>query len=85
MLGDGSRLGFDVAHHVLVVHGEHLARQYLVPVIHQSHVLGVVMRQVIEVVREHLAVGKELLEGAEAAVQRMPPGVNDLRVGQDGV
>ena len=72
-----------LAHHVLVLHVQHLARQHGLPVVHKRQIAAVVASQIIEAVAEGLARGEMLLEGAEAGVHRMATGVDDGGVRQD--
>ena len=72
------RLG--IAHQLLVPHMQHLAGQHLVPVVHEAQIAAVVAAQILQVVAEGLALGKMLLEGAEAGVHRVAADIDDRGV-----
>ena len=78
-----AHLAFEIVHHVFVLNAQHEAGQHVVPVVHQLHVLPVVVADFAQAVGELLAFAEQLLEAAEAARQRMSAGVDHLGVGQD--
>ena len=82
---DAPDLRLEISDRFLVVHVEHLARQYAMPVAHDLVVLPVVHHELVHVVGEVLPLAEELLVAAEDAVERMAPRVDDLRVRQDQV
>ncbi len=57
-------------------------RQNLVPMAHQSEVAAIIAGNVFLAVRKFLTVAEQLLEIAEAARHRLPPGIDDARIGQ---
>ena len=83
MLENTPHLRLEIIHNIFVLHIEHCARQHSMPVVHESLVLGVKLRQFELIVSKGLTTGEHLLEAAEAAVQRMAPGIDDFYVGQN--
>ena len=67
-----------------MLNAEHGPGHHSVPMVHEGDVVGVVMAQIREVVAELLAFGEELLKAADAAVQGVTPGVDNLGVRQHG-
>ena len=59
------------------------ARAAPVDMRHQTHIVSVISADVIEVVSEGLAAREMLAEVREAAAERVPAGVDDLRIRQD--
>ena len=67
----------------LVEYAMHTAGQDRIDVCHQIDIVAVVAAEIREVVGEVLTAGEMLLECREAAAERMPSRVDDLRVRQD--
>ncbi len=85
MREDPAHLRLEIGDRLLVVDVQHLARQHAMPVLHRLVVLAVVVGELRHVVREMLALAEQLLVGAQAAVERMAPGIDHLRIRQDQV
>src|SRR6516162_2432430 len=79
-LQQAAHAALEIVHHVLVVHAQHPAPEHAVPVPHELEVGAVVTGDLLDAVREFLAVGEELLEVAEAAGHRLAPGIDDAGV-----
>jgi hypothetical protein len=75
--------GFGVVDHAFVDDAVDAAGEHAVEVRHQLDIVGVVAADIVQAVGEALAAGEVLLEAGEAAGQRMPARVDELRVGQD--
>ncbi len=56
---------------------QHLARQHLVPVIHEAQIAAIVAPEILQVVAERLPFGEMLLEGAEACIHRVAAHIDD--------
>ena len=76
-------MGLQIHNQVLVLKGQHLARQRFLPVIHHALVLQEVLSDIGEVIDEGLTLGKELPVAAQRCVQRMAPRIDDLGIGQN--
>ena len=83
VLKNPSHLRFKVAHNVLVLDIEDLAWKDVIPVIHHPVVLQIIFGQFEKVIGKRLALGKQLFETAQTAVQRMPSCIDKFRVRQD--
>src|SRR5688572_14156766 len=80
-----AHLGLGILHHVLVEHAVHPPGQHLVEMRHELYVIAVVPPDLGQVVRKTLPAREMLLEAGQAAAQRMPARIDDLRVRQHQV
>ena len=75
-------LSLKVSHHILMLHAQHIAGDDVVPVVHQPHIVEVVLGNIFLVVAEHLSFCEQLLEAREAAGHGVPACINNLGIGQ---
>jgi hypothetical protein len=79
-------LSFEVIQDVFMLYPQDAPRrQDSVPVVHQVDIGPVVLADVFQAVGEFLPFGEELLEAGPAAIHRIAPRIDDLRIGQDQV
>ena len=78
-------MSFQIQDQVLVLQGQHLARQDLMPVIHHALVLEKVLANIVEVIDERLSLGEELPVTTQGCIERIAPRVYDLGVREDQV
>ena len=58
------------------------ARRDPIEMRHQLHIIAVIQAEMLEIVGEFLAASIVLLEVGEAAGERVPAGIDDLRLGK---
>ena len=80
-----AHLAFEVGDQFLVLDAQHTSGQHFVPVAHQCDIGLVVAPDVLQAISEFLALGKQLLEVAEAAGHRFAARIDDPRARQDQV
>ena len=80
-----AHLGLQVRDRFFVIHAQDLAGQNPVPVVHQPHVILVVLADFMQAVGEFLAAGEQLLEAAETTGHGLAPRVDDAGIRQDQV
>ena len=74
---------FGVGHELLVGYIDHVHRQNLAPVLHQSLVLAIVEAKVGKIVSEFLAPVEELEIARKAGVKRIAPAMDHPSLGED--
>jgi hypothetical protein len=61
---------------------EDLAIETAVPKVHQFNVISIIVAKILEAVRKLLTLSKQLFKTAKGAAKRMPPSVNNFRIGE---